>query len=75
MSKASTGHDVKDSLNPSAEGAHKEVMREEHFEQLIIIIPTINIKIGTIFYCYLTAEKIYYGKVYLLEIFSLGFRP
>lgn len=46
VSKASTAHEDKDSLNPSTEGAHKAVMREEHSEQLIIIIPTINIKIG-----------------------------
>lgn len=44
MSKASTGHEVKDSLNPSAERVHKAALREEHFEQLMIIIPTINIK-------------------------------
>lgn len=46
VSKASTAHEDKDSLNPSTEGAHKAVMREKHSEQLIIIIPTINIKIG-----------------------------
>lgn len=45
VSKASIGHEDKDSSNPSAEGAHKVVVREEHLEQLIIIIPILNIKI------------------------------
>lgn len=45
VSKASIGHEDKGSSNPSVEGAHKVVTREEHLEQLVIIIPTLNIKI------------------------------